>query len=66
MTEIRPGTEPGPQAGPQADPDWRPELAPPLDPEVIHAMVDWAYGREPGTSARLLAGLMGPEPEAEP
>ena len=36
-----------------------------LPPVVPDAMADWAYGREPGTSARLAAELMASEREPE-
>jgi hypothetical protein len=43
-----------------------PESGCTLPASVLHAMADWAYSRPPGTSARLLAELIGPEgPEQE-
>jgi hypothetical protein len=42
-----------------------PDPGRPLEPEITQAMADWAYNRAPGTSARLLAELMEPEPEPE-
>jgi len=39
-----------------------PESGCTLPASVLHAMADWAYNRPPGTSARLLAELMRPEP----
>jgi len=48
---------------PWADPDYHPRFAPPLTPEAAAAMADEAYGRPPGTSLRLLRGVLSPDPE---
>jgi len=48
---------------PWADPDYRPRFAPPLTPAAAAAIADDAYGRPPGTSLRLLRGVLSPDPE---